>query len=121
MSESAVAAVARPVSGPPAATAGSQSTRAVRLQTRGPLHPEALYVQRSVDTKLATLLSSGQWVLLLGPKFSGKSSLRLRTARALQAGHSDEPQTDTQLPHRCGHLELRNLQATSAGAVAVAG
>lgn len=117
MSESAIAAVARPVSGPPAATVGPQSVRAVRLQTRGPLHPEALYVQRSVDTKLATLLSSGQWVLLLGPKFSGKSSLRLRTARALLAGHTDEPQTDTQPPHRCGHLELRNLQATSAGAV----
>lgn len=117
MSESVVAAAARPVSGPPVATSGSQSARAVRLQTRGPLHPEALYVQRSVDTKLATLLSSGQWVLLLGPKFSGKSSLRLRTARALQAGHTDESQTDTQPPHHCGHLELRNLQATSAGAV----
>jgi hypothetical protein len=54
-----------------------------RLQTRGPVQDEAVYVARSADLDLESLMRKGGLVLLLAPPGGGKSSLRIRIGRIL--------------------------------------
>ena len=54
-----------------------------RLQTRGPVQEEALYIERAADQEIESVMRKGGLVLLLGPPGGGKSSLRIRIGRLL--------------------------------------
>ena len=54
-----------------------------RLQSRGPVQEEALYVEREADHELDATLRRGGVAVVLGPPGCGKSSLRVRVGRAL--------------------------------------
>ena len=109
------------MSAEPATDAGAAtptSRPSVPLQSRGPVQLGALYITRPVDSAVLTTLQAGRWAVISGPRHSGKSSLRVRTARALQAAALDAesvPQ-DARSPRRCATIELRTLQASSSGA-----
>lgn len=90
---------------------------AVPLQTRGAVQLGALYVTRGVDAELVKALRSGRGAVVLGPRFSGKSSLRVRAARALQSGVDGTGAAPDALPVRCASIEVRSLQGASGGAV----
>ena len=87
---------------------------AVPLQSRGAVQLGALYVARAVDAELVRALRAGRGAVVLGPRFSGKSSLRVRAARALRSG-GDGAEPDAP-PVRCASIEVRSLQAASSGA-----
>ena len=53
------------------------------FQTRGPVQDEALYVARSADLEIESVMRKGGLVLLLSPPGGGKSSLRIRIGRLL--------------------------------------
>lgn len=88
----------------------------VPLQTRGAVQPGALYVTRAVDAAVVAALQAGQWTVVLGPRFSGRSSLRVRVAQALLVAPPELPQDGVPAPRRCAAIELRTLQAASSGA-----
>lgn len=106
----------------PAGEAPASAPRAgVPLQTRGVVQPGAMYVARAVDNAVVAALRAGQWAVILGPRFCGKSSLRARTARALQSPLPAAPLSDAPVePLRCATIELRTIvqqqQAASSGA-----
>lgn len=54
-----------------------------RLQSRGPVQEEALYVARAADVEVEAVLRQGGLCVVLGPPGSGKSSLRVRVGRSL--------------------------------------
>ena len=89
---------------------------AVPLQTRGAVQLGALYVARAVDAELVKALRAGRGAVVLGPRFSGKSSLRVRVARALQCGTDGDGALPDAPPIRCASIEARSLQAASSGA-----
>lgn len=66
-----------------------------RLQTRGALRLDSLYVLRAADQELLESLMQGDYCLVLAPRQSGKSSLSLRTSLALK-----------ERGIRCGHIDL---------------
>jgi hypothetical protein len=76
----------------------------------------ALYVARAVDAELVKALRAGREAVVLGPRFSGKSSLRVRAARALQCGVDGDGALPDATPIRCASIEARSLQAASIGA-----
>lgn len=90
----------------------------VPLQSRGPVQLGALYIARPGDAAVLATLQAGRWVVIQGPRHSGKSSLRVRTVRALQSVPLDaEPEQEcVSSPRRCATIELRTLQASSSGA-----
>ncbi len=64
------------MSGPPAAPP-------TRFQGRGMLLEGALYIERSADKELLSILRRGGAAYVLGPRQVGKSNLRVRVERAL--------------------------------------
>lgn len=54
-----------------------------RLQSRGPVQEEALYIARAADVEVDAVLREGGLCVVLGPPGSGKSSLRVRVGRVL--------------------------------------
>lgn len=54
-----------------------------RLQSRGPVQEEALYIARAADVEVEDVLREGGLCVVLGPPGSGKSSLRVRVGRGL--------------------------------------
>ncbi len=61
----------------------ASSRSAMRLQVKGALREDALYIERSADFQLESALHAGEYCYILAPRQIGKSSLRLHTARAL--------------------------------------
>ena len=95
---------------------GPPPRAAVPLQTRGAVQLGALYVARAVDAELVKALRAGRGAVVLGPRFSGKSSLRVRAARALQSGVAGDGALPDAPLVRCASIEARSLQAASCGA-----
>ncbi len=56
------------------------------FKTGGALEPDSLYVQRPADEELFAALQEGEFCYVLAPRQIGKSSLRARVSRRLEAG-----------------------------------
>ncbi len=95
---------------------GAPPRAGVPLQSRGAVQPGALYIARPADAQLVEALRAGRTAVVLGPRFSGKSSLRARAMRALQAGGDGDGGPADTPPIRCASIEARSLQAASSGA-----
>lgn len=57
---------------------------ALQFQAAGALRPDSIYVERDADRQLLSHLVAGEFCFVLAPRQIGKSSLRVRTASALQ-------------------------------------
>ena len=57
---------------------------AARFQPGGTVREDAIYVERAADRELLEALGAGELCYVLAPRQIGKSSLRVRTARALR-------------------------------------
>lgn len=94
-----------------------------RLQLKGALQEDALYIERAADAELERALLDGEYCYVLAPRQIGKSSLRLHTARALAVhgvhcvhidltiigGHDDQEQ------RRGWYFSLISVIATQLG------
>lgn len=63
--------------------ASQRSAKSARLQVKGALHGDSLYIERAADAELESALQAGEYCYVLAPRQIGKSSLRLHAARAL--------------------------------------
>lgn len=72
------------------------SSPPLRLQTRGTLSQDAIYIERPADTDLREALLRGELCYVLAPRQVGKSSLSYRTSRWLRQNHKIH----------CAHIDL---------------
>lgn len=68
----------------------------LKLQSKGALSQDAIYVERPADQELRQALLQGDLCYVLAPRQIGKSSLSYRTARWLTSEHQI----------RCAHIDL---------------
>jgi hypothetical protein len=73
----------------------------LQFQAGGALEWDAFYIERAADAVLYEALSRGEICYILGPRQIGKSSLRMRAKKRLEAGGA-----------RCASIDLNRIQTT---------
>lgn len=76
-----------------------QEQKVKRLQSKGALREDALYIERGADQQLRKALLAGEFCYVLAPRQIGKSSLRVNAAHWLKSHHDV----------RCIHLDLNTM------------